>query len=54
VKVRFHLGEHGEEQERDAADAVVGDVDRERVSEGSDANAAFGAGVDEVEDFASC
>jgi hypothetical protein len=48
----FHLGEQCQEQEGDAARAVVGGTDRQRVGQGPDADAAPGEVVDEVEDLA--
>ena len=48
----FHLGEQRQQQEGDAAHALVGSVDRQRVGQGPDTDAAPGKVVDEVEDFA--
>jgi hypothetical protein len=48
----LHLGEQRQEQERDAAHALVCRVDRQRVGQGADGNAAPGEVVDEVEDVA--
>ena len=45
----FHLGEQRQEQEGDAAHALVGGVDRQRVGQGPDADAALGKVMDEVE-----
>ena len=48
----LHLGEQREHQERDAAHALVGGVDGQRVRQGPDAYAAAGQVVDEAEDLA--
>jgi hypothetical protein len=48
----LHLGEQRQEQEGDAAHALVGGVDRQRVGQGPDVDAASGEAVDEVEDLA--
>src|SRR5262249_49461564 len=48
----FHLREQRQEQERDAAHALVGGVDRQRVGEGTYADAPLGQVVNKVQDFA--
>ena len=48
----FHLGEQRQQQEGDAAHALAGGVDRQRVGQGPDVDAAGGEVVDEVEDLA--
>jgi hypothetical protein len=48
----LHLGEQGEEQECDAAQALVGGVDRQRVRKGSHPDVLVRQVVDEVEDLA--
>jgi len=48
----LHLGEQRQEQESDAAHALAGGADRQRVGQGPDADAASGEVVDEVEDLA--
>ena len=48
----FHLREQGQQQEGDAAHALVGGVDRQRVGQGPHADAAAGQVVHEVEDLA--
>jgi hypothetical protein len=51
VNVRS-IREWREQQERDAAHALVGGVDRQRVGQGAHADAAFGEVMHEVEDLA--
>jgi hypothetical protein len=48
----FHLGERGQQQERDAAHPLVGCTDGQRVGQGPNANSFGGQVVDEVEDLA--
>jgi hypothetical protein len=48
----FHLGEQGQEHERDAGHALAGGVDGGTGRRWTDADAPLGEVVDEVEDFA--
>ena len=48
----FHLGEQGQQQEGDPAHALIGRVDRQRVSQGPHPDAPPGEVVHEVEDLA--